>query len=315
MTKPDSVKKPLHPLLREFIDYLSLERGASPATRDAYRRDIRQHLEFLSEQNVEFPKQVTEAALAEYFAFLQTQGLRQNSLARKTSSLRRFYHYLIEENYLEVDPTRFIRTPSPPKRFKGALKVEEVERLINATDQVKNAAFRLRDRAMLELLYATGLRVSELIHLRPGDLNFQFQFLRAVGKGDKERLVPFHDRARKAVRQYLEEGRPELLNNQPTETLFVNRFGRPLSRMGFWKILRKHGLMAGITAELTPHTLRHSFASHLLENGVDLRVLQMLLGHASITTTEIYTHFDERRFQEMFQKYHPRGRKIDDEAS
>ncbi|MGC9329079.1 MAG: tyrosine recombinase, partial [Candidatus Hinthialibacter sp.] len=284
MTKPDAaakpgiVKKPLHPLLREFIDYLSLERGASPATRDAYRRDIRQHLEFLSEHNVEFPKQATESIMADYFAFLQTQGLRQNSLARKTSSLRQFYHYLVQENYLSGDPMRLIRTPSLPKRFKGALKVEEVDRLIAATDQEKNPAYRLRDRAMLELLYATGLRVSELIHLRPGDLNFQFQFLRAIGKGDKERLAPFHDRAGIAVREYLEEGRPQLLRNQPTETLFVNRFGRPLSRMGFWKILRKYGLMAGITTELTPHTLRHSFATHLLENGVDLRVLQTLLG-------------------------------------
>lgn len=295
--------------LREFIDYLSLERGSSRATCDAYRRDLLQHLGYLSERGVSFPQDVNESMIADSMLDLQNRGLRQNSLARKTSSLRCFYRYMVQEGYLAADPTRLMRTPSPPKRFKGALTVEETERLIEATGREKNPAFRLRDRAMLELLYATGLRVSELLRLRPGDLNFQFKFLRTVGKGNKERMVPFHDCAGKAVLDYMEGGRPVLLNQKSTETLFVNRFGRPLSRMGFWKILRKYGLIAGITAELTPHTLRHSFASHLLANGVDLRILQELLGHASIATTEIYTHFDERRFRELFQKYHPRGRR------
>ncbi len=309
MTEIPPPKKIAHPYLREFIDYLSLECGTSRATCEAYRCDLGQHLAFLNECGVSFPDQVTELRIAEYLQDLQNQGLRQNSLARKSSALRRFYHYLVEEEYIPTNPTRLLRTPSPPKRFKGALKVDEVERLIDATGLETDPAFRLRDRAMLELLYATGLRVSELLHLRPGDLNMQFRFLRTVGKGNKERLVPFHEQAEKTVLEYIEEGRPLLMKKHASETLFVNRFGRPLSRMGFWKILRKYGMLAGITAELTPHTLRHSFASHLLANGVDLRVLQELLGHASISTTEIYTHFDERHFRELFQKYHPRGRK------
>lgn len=295
--------------IREFIDYLSLERGSSKATCGAYRQDLNQHLDFLAEQNVPFPQGVTDSIVSDFMQYLQNLGLRPTSLARKTSSLRCFYRYLVQEEYLSSDPTRLVRTCTPPKRFKGALDVEEVERLIEATGREENRAFRLRDCAMLELMYATGLRVSELLRLRPGDLNFQFKFLRTVGKGNKERLIPFHDRAEKAVLDYMESGRPELMNTRPTETLFLNRFGKPLSRMGFWKILRKYGLLAGITAELTPHTLRHSFASHLLANGVDLRILQELLGHASITTTEIYTHFDERRFRELFLKYHPRSRR------
>ncbi len=305
-TKPATQPRPF---LREFIDHLALERGASRATCDAYRRDLVQFFDFLQDATIEFPGSVTEGVIADFMMELQNRGLRQNSLARKTSSLRHFYRYLLMEEYVTTDPTRLLRTPSPPKRFKGALNVEEVDRLIEATDRESNPAFRLRDRAMFELLYATGLRVSELLHLRPGDLNFQFKFLRTVGKGNKERLVPFHDRAERAVLDYLEQGRPVLSRRRVADTLFVNRFGRPLSRMGFWKILRKYGLLAGITAELTPHTLRHSFASHLLANGVDLRILQELLGHASITTTEIYTHFDERHFRELFLEYHPRGRR------
>jgi len=300
---------PAHRYAREFLDYLALERGAARATIDAYRRDIAQHLEYLEEQSIAFPDDVTANSLLDFFEELRNKGLRQNSLARKSSSLRGFYNYLSEEGYIEVNPSRLLRTPSPPKRFKGALKVEEVERLIDATSGEKNTAFRLRDRAMLELLYATGLRVSELLALRPGDFNFQYKFLRTVGKGDKERMVPFHDQAEQAVKEYAEQARPALISKTNCEFLFVNRFGRSLSRMGFWKILRKYGLLAGITSKLSPHTLRHSFATHLLANGVDLRVLQQLLGHASINTTEIYTHFDERQFKELHVKYHPRGGK------
>ncbi len=298
-----------HQYAREFLDYLSLERGAARATLDAYRRDIAQHIDYLEEQSVIFPKDVTGNVLLEFFEELRNKGLHQNSLARKSSSLRRFYNYLSQEGYIEVDPARLMRTPSPPKRFKGALKIDEVERLIEATSSEENTAFRLRDRAMLELLYATGLRVSELLGLRPGDFNFQFKYLRTVGKGDKERLVPFHDQAEQAVMEYIEQGRPSLTTKCNCDFLFVNRFGRSLSRMGFWKILRKYGLLAGINSKLSPHTLRHSFATHLLANGVDLRVLQQLLGHASINTTEIYTHFDERQFKELHVKYHPRGGK------
>lgn len=299
----------LHPFLREFLDHLTLERGAARATREAYRRDILQHLAWLEEKKISFPEGVGDPAVADYLAWLRRESMRPKSIARKTSSLRRFYRYLAGEGYIAEDPTRLTRTALPPQHFKGALRREEVDRLIEATGLEKKPAYRLRDRAMLELLYATGLRISELLALRPGDFNFQFQFLRTIGKGDKERLVPFHDQAARCVLEYLEEGRPALCGSKVTDRVFLNRAGRPLSRMGFWKILKKYALLAGIQAELSPHTLRHSFATHLLENGVDLRVLQELLGHASITTTEIYTHLDQRQMSEMHRRFHPRGGK------
>ncbi|MFB3788386.1 MAG: site-specific tyrosine recombinase XerD [bacterium] len=304
-----SGEKPLHHFLREFLDHLTLERGSARATREAYRRDILQHLAWLEVKKIPFPDGVSDPTVADYLAWLRRESMRPKSIARKTSSLRRFYRYLAGEGYIAEDPTRLTRTSLPPQRFKGALQREEVDRLIEVTSLEKKPAYRLRDRAMLELLYATGLRISELLNLRPGDFNFQFQFVRTIGKGDKERLVPFHDQAARCVLEYLEEGRPALCGAQATDRVFLNRAGRPLSRMGFWKILKKYALLAGIQAELSPHTLRHSFATHLLENGVDLRVLQELLGHASITTTEIYTHLDQRQMLEMHRRYHPRGGK------
>lgn len=299
----------IHPYLREFLDHLALERGVAKATIEAYRRDIKQHLQFLNDHAILFPQSMNNEAFIDYVDWLQTQGRKPNSVSRKISALRHFYQYMLNEKYITDDPTRLVRTATPPKQFKGALDADEVQRLISATENEGNDALRLRDQAMIELLYATGLRVSELLNLRPGDINFQFLFLRTMGKGSKERLVPFHKQAAAKMKQYLEESRPQLCKTHNPDTLFVNRLGKPLTRMGFWKILRKYATIAGITSDLTPHTMRHSFATHLLENGVDLRVLQELLGHASISTTEIYTHIDQRRMQELHQKYHPRNKK------
>lgn len=302
-------KPKLNPYLRQFLDYLSIECGVSKATYDAYRRDIQQHLNFLAEQNAAFPQEATCILYHEFLDSLRGEGLRTTSLARKQSALRRFYQYLIQEGTLKEDPTRLSRISMPSKRFKGALTQEEMTALIAAVQQEKNPLLRDRDEAMLELLYATGLRVSELLNLRPGDLNMQFLYLRTLGKGSKERLVPFHDHAAQKVQEYMQNSRKALCAKRPCETLFVNRFGKPMSRMGFWKLLQKYALMAGIVTELSPHTIRHSFATHLLENGMDLRVLQELLGHASISTTEIYTHIDERRLFEMHRRFHPRNRR------
>jgi integrase/recombinase XerD len=298
---------PLHPYLREFLDHLRLERGVAKATLDAYRRDIRQHLDFLREQKIAFPQEVMCGEFDEYLEHLRSSGLRATSMARKISALRKFYQYLLGEGYISEDPSRLARTYASPKRFKGALPEEEILRLIAATEQEGDSALRLRDQAMIELLYATGLRVSELLSLRPGDMNFQYGFLRALGKGSKERLVPFHEQAARKVQVYLEQARPELCRRQEADTLFVNRNGKPLSRMGFWKILRKYALAAGITAELSPHIVRHSFATHLLEHGVDLRILQEMLGHESILTTEIYTHIDRSYLRDTLMMFHPRS--------
>jgi integrase/recombinase XerD len=308
MSQDEKKNIPLHPYIREFLDYLAYERGVAKATRDAYHRDLVQHVQYLTERTIDFPASITAEIMREYLDHLRDR-MQPASLARKTSALRRFYQYLVQEKLIMSDPTRLIQSSVPPKRFKGALQRDEVQRLLDAVEKEENKNLRLRDQAMLELLYATGLRVSELLHLRPGDLNFQYQFLRTIGKGSKERLVPFHDEATKKVQAYLEHSRPCLCKKKSADTLFVNRLGGRMSRMGFWKILRKYAVIAGITSELTPHTLRHSFATHLLENGVDLRVLQEMLGHASITTTEIYTHLDERQMREMLEQFHPRSGK------
>ena len=307
--KPSEMQPSLPPLLREYLSYLQLERGVAKNTLAAYRRDLLPHLHYLKERGVNLPEGVQAIHLSNYLEELREQGLRPNSLLRKISALRGFYRYLAMEYKLAEDPCRLLLSPRVTKRFKGALEQEEVQRLITATEQEGDDALRLRDQAMIELLYATGLRVSELLSLRPGDLNFSFHFLRTMGKGSKERLVPFHEEARRKVEKYLEASRTELCQGSRTEMLFVNRRGKPLSRMGFWKLLRKYALRAGIGPELTPHILRHSFATHLLENGVDLRILQEMLGHSSITTTELYTHLDERRMQEMHRRFHPRNRK------
>ncbi len=299
----------LHFYLREFLDHLQLERGMAKATVEAYRRDIAQHIEYMKERGIDFPQAVDNHVFLDYSEWLRYEGHRATTLARKISALRRFYQYLLLEKYIDEDPCKLVRSSQPPRQFKGALSPEEMQRLIDATEQEGEDALRLRDQAMIELLYATGLRVSELLKLRPGDMNFQFGFLRIMGKGSKERLVPFHAGAAQKVQEYIELGRPVLCENQASETLFVNRRGKPLSRMGFWKILRKYAVIAGITTELTPHTLRHTFATHLLENGVDLRTLQELLGHSSISTTGIYTHLDQRRMQELHQRFHPRAKK------
>lgn len=308
MTEEQTSPK-IHPYLREFLDYLHVERGAAKATVEAYRRDIQQHLLDLAAGGIAFPDEVNGDAITGWLDDLRAQGARPSTTARKTSALRRFYGYLTGEGYFREDPCRLTRNAGFPKRFKGALTLDEMQRLLDAVEQEGDDALRLRDQAMIELLYATGLRVSELLGLRPGDLNMQFLFLRVMGKGGKERLVPFHAGAAAKLTAYMEAARPALCAKRMAETLFVNNRGGPLSRMGFWKILRKYALLAGITTELSPHTLRHTFATHLLHNDVDLRILQELLGHADIGTTEIYTHLDERAMREMHQRFHPRNRK------
>ncbi|MFH1743221.1 MAG: site-specific tyrosine recombinase XerD [bacterium] len=298
-----------HRYLTEYLHYLAAERGAAANTVAAYRRDLSDHLNYLAEHKIDFPRGVDEEVVAGYTEDLRTRGLRQSSIARKQSALRRFYRYLTREEYCASDPTHLIRTPRRSVQFSGALSHEEVDLLLAAVLNRDESPLHLRDKAMVELLYASGLRISELLGLRPGDLNFSLGYLRTMGKGDKERLVPFHQTAGARIQEYLERGRPELLKGRQSEFLFLNRFGRVLSRMGFWKVLRNYALQAGITTHLSPHTLRHSFATHLLEAGTDLRLLQEMLGHASISTTEIYTHIDQRRMHDLHQQYHPRAKR------
>ncbi len=301
-------RRKVHRYLTEYLYYLTSERGAAQNTVSAYRRDLTEHLVYLEETGVVFPTGVDEGVVVDYMEHLRSQGLRQTTIARKQSALRRFYRYLTREGYLASDPTRLVRTPRRTPHFSGALSHEETGRLLDTIMSQDDSPLHLRDKAMVELLYATGLRISELLGLRPGDLNLSLGYLRTMGKGSKERLVPFHEAAGQRVEEYLQRGRPELLKGKQNEYLFLNRFGKPLSRMGFWKTLRKYALTAGIIAQLSPHTLRHSFATHLLEAGTDLRLLQEMLGHASISTTEIYTHVDQRRMHDLHKKFHPRSK-------
>jgi len=298
----------IHRYVTEYIRYLVSERGAARNTVSAYRRDLLDHLRYLENHQIAFPEGVDEDVINRYVDALRGRGLRQSSIARKQSTLRRFYRYLTREGYCPSDPTRLIRTPRRIPHFTGALTREEVDRLFLAVMKSDESPLHLRDKAMLELLYATGLRISELLNLRPGDLNFSLGYLRTMGKGGKERLVPFHETAGLCVQQYLDRGRPQLLKGRQNEFLFLNRSGQRLTRMGFWKVLRQYALQAGITTHLSPHTLRHSFATHLLEAGTDLRLLQEMLGHASISTTEIYTHIDERRMHDLHRRFHPRAK-------
>lgn len=298
----------IHRYLMEYIHYLAAERGAASNTIFAYRRDLLDHLRYLERRGIGFPEGVDEEVITRYMDDLRARGLRQSSIARKQSTLRRFYRYLTREGYCANDPTRLIRAPRRTPHFSGSLSREEVNCLLTAVMTTDESPLHLRDKAMLELLYATGLRVSELVSLRPGDLNFSLGYLRTMGKGGKERLVPFHQAAGERVQEYLERGRSHLLKGRQNEFLFLNRSGQRLSRMGFWKVLRQYALQAGITTHLSPHTLRHSFATHLLEAGTDLRLLQEMLGHASISTTEIYTHIDERRMHDLHRRFHPRAK-------
>ncbi len=295
--------------LTEYLHYLAAERGSSANTVSAYRRDLQDHLNYLAEHQIDFPSAVDEAVISAYTEDLRTRGLRQSSVARKQSALRRFYRYLVREGYCTADPTHLVRTPRKTPQFSGALSQEEMGHLLDTVMGGDETPLELRDKAMMELLYATGLRVSELLGLRPADLNLASGYLRTMGKGGKERLVPFHQQAASRLQDYLERGRPRLAKGRHAAYLFLNRSGQTLSRMGFWKILHGYALRAGIATHLSPHTLRHSFATHLLEAGTDLRLLQEMLGHANISTTEIYTHIDRRRMHNLHDQFHPRAKR------
>ena len=297
---------------RGFLHHLSAERGLAKNTVASYRRDIAQHLEWLDEKEIEFPAGITSTTLLEYLSALRQSGLRLTSLSRKTSSLRTFYAYLVEEEVYSESPAERIKLPRRQAQFSSALERDEVQRLLDHIASLEESPLRLRDEAILELLYATGLRVSELVNLRPGDLDLQQDYLRTIGKGGKERLIPFHDLARQKIQLYLAKARPILAaasrkGKSPSGKLFLNKNGGALSRVGLWQKLRAYAIAAGLKDLPSPHTMRHSFATHLLEGGADLRVVQELLGHSSISTTEIYTHVDRRRMRNLHREYHPRG--------
>ena len=291
-------------LLRQFLDYLRIEKGLSENTLDSYERDIRQYLDFLADSGDHFPQHDTHR-LSLFFAALKEKGRNSSTIARKVSSIRGFYRFLLQEEEIELDPTVNLTAPRRGSPLPNVLTQEEVCKLVETPNSSRFLG--RRDRAMLELLYAAGLRVSELISIRLEDLSFSAATLRCFGKRRKWRLVPVGHYAMDAIKVYIEEERPRLTRGRAVDYLFLTRRGTRFTRMGFWKLLRKYARLSGLAGKVTPHTLRHSFATHLLEGGADLRVVQELLGHQSIATTQIYTRVDVEHLREVHRLYHPRA--------
>lgn len=290
----------------DYLHYLLIERGLSKNTRESYERDLNQYLDYLKKNNITSWQNVDRFLILGLLQQLQTEGKSSATIARMISSLRRFHQFLRQERYTDHDPMQHIESPKKQQRLPDTLSLEEVEQLIETPDTKE--LLGLRDRAILEVMYATGLRVSELIGLKLKDLHLSIGLLQTLGKGDKERIVPLGDYAIEWLGRYLDEARPLLTIKHPEEDhLFVNHHGTGLSRQGIWKNLKQIVRQAGITKTVTPHTLRHSFATHLLENGADLRTVQELLGHADISTTQIYTHITKKRMTDVYKEYFPRA--------
>ena len=292
-------------LLQRFTDYIALEQGLSALTQEAYRRDLARFAEYADVKGIAAPLDITARTLREYVYHLKDLGLSPASIRRNVSAVRSYFRFLLGDGVLVRDPSERLETPKRWRELPDVLSVDEVQRLIAAPTLDDAMAFR--DRALLELAYGAGLRVSEWITLGVRDLLLEDGLVRVFGKGSKERLVPIGRSAIGAVAIYIRELRPKLEKGEGKGTLFLNARGRPLSRMGAWKILRGYVERAGITKHVSPHTLRHSFATHLLEGGADLRAVQEMLGHVDISTTQIYTHVDREYLRQVHRSYHPRG--------
>ncbi len=291
--------------LDAFLNYLTVEKGLAANTLDAYGRDLARYVGFLFEQEAMQPDQVTSSLVLGFLASLKKAGLSSRSRARTLVALRTFHRFLLAEGYATDNPTGQIQAPRTLSGLPKTLSPEEVERLLAAP--VGDSYLDRRDRAMFEVLYATGLRVSELVGLKVSDLQLDVGYLTAFGKGGKQRIVPLGESALYELRNYLDIGLPLLDKGMGSLILFLNRSGNGLTRQGFWKIIKRRAKQAGIRKNITPHTLRHSFATHLLDNGADLRAVQTMLGHADISTTQIYTHVTRERLKRLHEQIHPRG--------
>ncbi len=292
----------MYELVDEFITYLRVERGLAENTISAYSRDLVRFTAHLENRNLA-PVETSRNDIRDYLGSLDA-NLSKRSQARNISAIKAFYRFLVSEGRMPENPARLLETPRMQQKLPDVLSLDEVERLLMQPDTT--TPLGLRDKAMLEVLYATGLRVSELVRLRLSDVNLEAGFVKAFGKGSKERLVPFGGKALEAIKEYLSDGRAALLKKGHPPYLFLNFRGQPLTRQGFWKIIKNHGIMAGIKKNIKPHGLRHSFASHLLEAGADLRSVQLMLGHADIATTQIYTHVTRDRLRALHETCHPR---------
>lgn len=289
----------------DFFHYLQIERGLSDNTLKSYKRDLNRYTKDMSIGKHSTWNEITRADIVGFLYKLRDEGKSSATIARTISAIRQFHHFLLREEIVNHDATLHIETPKKERKLPDVLSIEEVDKLL---DIKGNTPLDIRNKAMLEFIYATGLRVSELVSLKTDDLHLTMGFVRCFGKGAKERIVPLGDMAQQSIENYIKYARFNLLKkNRDENILFLNQHGRPMTRQGFWKILKKLAKDANITKDITPHTLRHSFATHLLENGADLRAVQEMLGHSDISTTQIYTHVTKTRLKDMYKSFHPRA--------
>jgi len=291
-------------LIDEFLSYLSVERGLSDNTLLSYKRDLVRFFGYLKSMHIASIQKVSRQGISAFMLSEKDRGLSANSVSRELACLKSFFKFLVRENKVKEDVTSVIESPKLWKKLPSTLNMDEVEALLKAPN-LRNSQ-GARDKACLELMYATGMRVSELINLKMNDLNMDVGFAKCFGKGGKERIIPFGKMAKEGIARYMERSRPGFLKKKVSNFLFLTRLGRPMSRQTFWKTIKKYAREAGIKKRIAPHSLRHSFATHILERGADLRVVQELLGHADISTTQIYTHVTKDRLKAIHHKFHPR---------
>ncbi len=288
-----------------YLAFMAVEKGLAPNTLEAYGRDLARFAQFFRYEGFSEYNEADPAVILKYLIVLRRQGLEARSRARHLVALRGFFRFLQQEKMTAADPTRLIDLPKSGLHLPVVVPSDDIRRLLAAPDI--HTPRGKRDAAMLELLYAAGLRVSELVDLRLNQLNLEAGFVRVIGKGSKERIVPIGRQAREALQAYIETGRPQQLRKDQSPYVFIARQGRPMTRQGFWKLIKKYALKSGINYRISPHIIRHSFASHLLEGGADLRAVQIMLGHADIATTQIYTHVTAERLKAVHHRFHPRG--------
>lgn len=290
--------------MEAFLNYLSVERGLSANTIVSYRQDIDAYLDFLGSMRIDSLSKTAKNDISSFMLLQKDKNIAANSIARRLAAIKSFYRFLLRERILKSDPSSLIDSPKLWKKIPETLSANEVEALLSQPNI--HTVQGIRDKAVLETLYATGMRVSEAVNLKNDNVNLDIGFLRCIGKGDKERVIPLGSKAINSLRRYLAGARLRQLKNKNSEYLFLNRFGRKISRQSLWKIIKKYARQAKIKKNLKPHILRHSFATHLLEGGADLRSVQEMLGHANISTTQVYTHVSKQRLKSIHKMFHPR---------
>ena len=294
----------MNELIEQFLSYISVERGMANNTLSSYKRDLYRFADFLKSKKIDSIDKVSRQMINSFMMAEKERGLASNSVSRGLACIKSFFKFLLKENIIKEDAANIIESPKLWKKLPFTLNVKEVETLLNAPN-VRDP-MEARDKACLELMYATGMRVSEMVNLKMDDINMVVGFAKCFGKGSKERIVPFGKKAKESLERYLEKSRPQFLKKKISNFLFLTRLGKPMSRQTFWKIIKRYAKLAKIKKKVTPHSLRHSFATHILERGADLRIVQEMLGHSDISTTQIYTHVSKDRLKSIHQKFHPR---------